>query len=351
MFLKIYRALKDERLAGKQKQKELEKEGAKGTSEWSHAHVENEGGKIMINGTFGKTGSIYSILFAPEMLIQTTVTGQLALLMLIEWLEIQGIEVISANTDGLIIFCLRSKIPILDNIIKYWEKLTGLEMESGELSAIYSRDVNNYFAVKTSGEVKRKGEYSTAGLIEKKNPDVEICADAVAEFLSKGTSFVYTVAACRDIRKFVKIQKVAGGAVKLWGEGPRKNTLVREMEPVLIAQGWSKVGRKWARGDTLTDAATAYKSCFEPQRPEYLGKVVRWYYGTRASGPIIYNSNGNTVGMSYGAQPCMILPDELPADIDYGWYLDNCEKMLRDVGFSVSVGHIGADLHLPHREP
>ena len=43
-------------------------------------------------------------------------------------------------------------------------------METGEYQAIYSRDINNYFAVKADGSVKRKGEYSTAGLVEKKNP-------------------------------------------------------------------------------------------------------------------------------------------------------------------------------------
>ena len=104
------------------------------------------------------------------------------------------------------------------------------------------------------------------------------------------------------------------------------------MEPVLIANGWVKQGRKWTRGEILTDAATAYRSCFEPQRPEYLGKVVRFYYGTHSPGPIIYNTNGNTVSLSYGAQPLMILGD-FPEDIDYRWYLESAEKMLRDVGY------------------
>jgi hypothetical protein len=29
----------------------------------------------------------------------------------------------------------------------------------------------------------------------------------------------------------------------------------------------------------------------------------------------------------------MILPDELPGDLDYRWYLESAEKMLRDVGY------------------
>jgi hypothetical protein len=29
----------------------------------------------------------------------------------------------------------------------------------------------------------------------------------------------------------------------------------------------------------------------------------------------------------------MTLPDEFPLDIDYAWYVDKAESMLRDVGY------------------
>lgn len=341
-FLQEYAAIKDERLAAKKLEKELYKSGLKGSPEWTKAHIENEGGKIMINGTFGKTGSPYSVLFAPEMLIQTTITGQLSLLMLIEWHELNGISVVSANTDGIVINCPRSKLADSEWLIKEWERRTGLEMEATEYAALYSRDVNNYFAVKSDGEVKRKGQYSKAGLVEKKNPDAEICSDAVAEYLSKGTPLFSTIAMSRDIRKFVKIKNVTGGAVKLWGEGPREIS-VREIlaSGILERNGWSKSGRKWMRNGVspkfdpnaqLTNAREAYELCFEPQRPEYLGKVVRWYYSTRSPGPIVYKGSGNMVSLSYGAMPCMTLPESFPSDIDYAWYLQTAMDILKDLG-------------------
>lgn len=334
-FLKEYESIKDERLAAKALQGKLKKAGDTKSHEYAEARVGNEGGKIMINGTFGKTGSPYSVLFAPQMLIQTTVTGQLSLLMLIEWHELYGIPVISANTDGIVIDVPRDKLQVSEFLIAEWQRRTGLEMETDDYVALYARDVNNYFAIKTPDDVKRKGEYAKAGLAEKKNPDVEICADAVAEFLAKGVPLEYTIAACRDITKFVTIQRVNGGGVKMWGEGPRKGARVMDMVGVLQANGWSKEGRKWLGPDrnTLADAATAYQSCFAPQIPEYLGKVVRWYYSTQAPGPIVYASNGNTVSLSYGARPCMTLPDEFPGDVDYAWYIGKAEAMLRDVGY------------------
>lgn len=337
-FLQQFGGIVDERDTAKALEGKLKKLGIntknRDNAEGYKAYCDNEGGKIMSNGTFGKTGSPYSILFAPQMLIQTTVTGQLALLMLIEWHEHYGIAVVSANTDGIVIKCPRSMLATSDYLIKEWGKRTGLEMETSEYAAIYSRDINNYFAVKTDGEVKRKGEYSKAGLVEKKSPDVEICSDAVAEYLSKGTPILYTIAACRDIRKFVTVVKVTGGAVKLWGEGPKKEMKVVDMTSILLANGWTKCGRKWTRTgfEGLTDARSAYVTCFPPQRPEYLGKVIRWYYSTQAPGSIVYHTNGNQVSLSYGAKPCMTLPDEFPADIDYDWYLQNCESILRDLG-------------------
>lgn len=336
-FVDEYAEIKNERIVAKSLQAKLKKAGDTSSLEYENAKVDNEGGKIMINGTFGKTGSPYSVLFAPSMLIQTTVTGQLSLLMLIERHELNGIPVISANTDGVVIMCPRDKVQLSEAIIAQWQRETGLEMETVEYAGVYSRDVNNYFAVKTDGEVKRKGEYAKSGLDEKKNPDVEICSDAVAEFLAKGTSIISTICGSRDIRKFVTIQRVSGGGVKLWGEGPRKDTKVSDMLPTLLAKGWVKDGRKWTRNGSTMSARDAYTQCFAPQRPEYLGKVVRWYYSTQAPGPIVYSTNGNTVGLSYGAKPCMTLPDTFPDDIDYEWYVSKAQAILKDIGLVATV--------------
>lgn len=332
-FLQEYDAIKRERLECKAKLKTLPKDHP----DYAITEVGDEGGKIMINGTFGKTGSIYSVLFAPEMLIQTTVTGQLALLMLIEAHEINGIPVVSANTDGILIKCERVRVPVSQAIIGEWQRITGLEMETSQYNAIYSRDINNYIAIKGDGKHKRKGEYSQSGLKQKKNPDCEICTDAVTEYLAQGTPTLYTIAACQDIRKFVTVTKVAGGGTKMWGDGPRKGARVMDMTATLHAHGWYKHGRLWAQPGMrdAVPAVTAYAACFDPQRREYLGKVVRWYYGTRSPGPIVYESNGNTVGGSWGAQPCMVLPDTLPSDIDYAWYENRARGMLSDLGVTI----------------
>ena len=139
-FLKVYRSLVDRRIAAK-KAKNI---------------AISENLKVTINGTFGKTGSPFSVLYAPEMTIQITVGGQLYLLMLIEAMELAGIQVISANTDGVIMYVHKDQVQRYQQIIENWEKITNFTTEETKYEAIYSRDVNAYIAIKSADEVKGK---------------------------------------------------------------------------------------------------------------------------------------------------------------------------------------------------
>ena len=183
--------------------------------------------KVPINACFGKFGSKYSALYAPDLMINVTVTGQLSLLMLIEMLELNHIHVISANTDGIVTYYDRSLKDTKDAIIQKWSELTEYDMEITPYSILASRDVNNYVAVKTDGHCKGKGAY--ADLSEeyyhlRSNPDGAISYTAVRQFLIDNTPIEETIRNCQDIRQFVTIRTVNGGAVydgKLIGKSIR----------------------------------------------------------------------------------------------------------------------------------
>jgi hypothetical protein len=237
--------------------------------------------KIVINGSFGKLGSMYSALYAPELMIQTTITGQLCLLMLIEWTESVGARVVSANTDGIVVLCDKAREKWLEEAMFDWMLTTSFELERSDYRAIHSRDVNNYMAVKPDGKVKRKGVYAEPVL--SKNPDFTIVTDAVATFLSKGTPVEDTIRGSTDVKGFVTVRQVTGGGV-------------------------------W--------------------RGEYLGKAVRFYYSNTV-GPdecISYAKNSNKVPRSDGAKPMMELPDALPGDVDYVRYIEMAHDALKDMG-------------------
>lgn len=251
-----------------------------------------EGLKISSNGTFGKLGSRYSVLYAPHLLTTVTITGQLVLLMLIERAEQAGISVVSANTDGVVFRVRRDREAELFAITRQWEADTDFELEDTPYQSLYSQSVNTYIAIKPDGSTKRKGvlanprgEGDMRGQLMK-NPQMAVCSDAVVEYLLHGTPLAETIRACGDVRDFLTVVKVQGGAA-------------------------------W--------------------RGEYLGKVVRYIWSTDGE-EILYKvahattGNFKRVSKSEGCRPVMELPDALPDDLDYDRYIAAAEEILHDIG-------------------
>lgn len=278
--------------------------------------------KIVLNGTFGKLGSKWSVLYSPNLLIQVTVTGQLALLMLIERMEAAGIRVISANTDGVVQLLPEHLEPVRQAIVRQWERDTGLETEDTQYRGLFSRDVNNYVALKVGGGVKTKGIFADAGV--QKNPDYPILSRAVCDLLDKGTPIAQTIVSCRDIRQFLTVQRVTGGAQVPTGGMWLDNW------------SWNKTDGVWEQWHGQRRLREKRKSRPKPvyvtAQAQYLGKVVRWYRSTRGYSHIEYVKNGNKVGSSDNAMPLMDLPDEFPDDVDHAWYIAEADKMLHEIG-------------------
>lgn len=270
IFRPIYSGIVDERLAEKIK----DKKGAAA-----------EGLKIVVNGSFGKTMDPWSCLYCPQLGMQTTLSGQLALFMGIEMLAQAGFQVINANTDGIVVRALKSREDELKAVMKAWEKATSLEMETTDYSVYASRDVNNYVAVMLDGKTKTKGVFGEITL--KKNPANAICGKAVSEFLAKGTSIEQTIRECSDINQFVTVRDVRGGCAKVY-----------------------------------------------PERTEYLGKVARWYYANGETGEIVTAAKGHTVPRSEGAKPIMRYTGVFPEDLNYQWYIQEAIDNLTQMGIS-----------------
>jgi DNA polymerase elongation subunit (family B) len=108
--------------------------------------------KILSNGSFGKFGNKYSILYSPQLVTQTTVSGQLFLLMLIEDFELNKFSVISANTDGIVINVPTNRDGEFKRISNLWEKSLGFELEETIFKSLHQRDINNFIGIKMNNE-------------------------------------------------------------------------------------------------------------------------------------------------------------------------------------------------------
>lgn len=270
-FLEVYKGLVERRLQAKKNKDQAADKGL----------------KVAINGTFGKLNSMWSPLYGPDVFLQVVLTGQLSLLMFIDMLEGHGIKVISANTDGIVMLVPKHLEKEYENVVNMWENITGFKTEETRYASYFARDVNAYFAVKFDGSIKIKGPYSEIGSATgtqlDNNPASLICSDAVKELLSKNKPIEETILNCKDVRRFLTVRNVKGGAHK---------------------DGY------------------------------YLGKVIRWYYAKNMPGTINYILTGNKVPDTDGAKPCMDLPIEFPLDIDYNWYINKTNKILEEIGYN-----------------
>lgn len=326
-FLTVYRSIFERRIRAK---KEKNK-------------VVDASLKLVLNSSFGQFGNRYSMLYSPHLMIQVTVTGQLALLMLIERLNQYDIECVSANTDGIVLHFQEDDLDEVRRHIKWWESETGFLMEETPYKSLHSRDVNSYISVKVGGGVKGKGEYADVSIA--KNPSNPIINTAVKVFLERGTPLGQTITDCEDIRQFLTVQRVTGGAIKVTKTNYDESLTPGKKRDFLLANGWhvvepgpiAKLRLAPMVGEPGRTVEAAYREHCGEDEFEYLGKVVRFYIGRGVEGALHYrkrNASGarNKVPASDGAVPCMDLPDTLPRDIDYDFYIREAERQLKLIG-------------------
>jgi hypothetical protein len=251
--------------------------------------------KIAINGSFGKLGSRYSVFYSPELLIQVTLTGQLTLLMLVEMLEWSGIEVVSGNTDGILIKCPQERENAYLSVVKDWEYITSFQTEESVYRSVHARDVNNYIAIGIDGSIKAKGAYTNDLSFKDRNrealmtnPNASIVSEAVMLLLRDNIPVEKTIKDCRDLTKFLLVRRATGGGMK--------------------------------------DGV-------------YLGKICRWYIRENDFG-CIQTVKPNKAGInamvseSDGAQPVQTLTDSFPTDLNYAWYINKAKETLVDLGLN-----------------
>lgn len=116
--------------------------------------------KIVINSIYGLLGSDYYWLKDTKALLKTTISGQLWLAKFCEDLLLNGIEVISLNTDGILCNVKKDQLDLYYKICNNISEQVNIEVEFTDYKQYIRRDVNNYLSI-TSKETKQKGKYFT----------------------------------------------------------------------------------------------------------------------------------------------------------------------------------------------
>ena len=196
--------------------------------------------KLAVNSVYGKSSDMQSWIYDRQLTMFTTITGELSLMMLIEAYEMQGLHVISANTDGVTIMIHKDDVDKMHQINKWWMDLTQYELERTDYSKIIFSTVNDYLAIKTDGEIKKKGDFLTDFELHK-NKSNRIVSIALEHYYVNNIPVETTIKNHTNIFDFAIRQKASKN---FHYEGHNKTTGHKNVYNKLIRYYVSNTGEK-----------------------------------------------------------------------------------------------------------
>jgi len=250
------------------------------------------GYKLCNNKAYGCMKDKYNALYDPLMANNICVTGQLALLLLIEMLE--GVcQLIQSNTDGLIVkLASLDDYERIDDICFEWEQLTGVSLAFDPIiTKIYQKDVNNYLFINEDGEVEAKGAYVKK--LSSLDNDLPIVNKALREYMINGTPVEETINNCDELIQFQKIVKLSSKYDYVEWYGQKHTNKCYRVFATTVRKYGSIMKVKVKKGNAEKFANT----------PQYC-----------------YVDNGDITGK------------KIPNHLDRQWYIDLAHERLRQFG-------------------
>jgi hypothetical protein len=169
--------------------------------------------KLSLNGGgFGKLNEGTNWQYDPFCAFSCTIGNQFEILMLCETMELNGIHVVSANTDGIVCLFDRLLLPTYYRLCSEWEIKVGNnqmgKLEYTPYAKMYQSSVNDYLAIKIDPKekdfkklVKKKGDFMTDYEINK-NKSRRIIPLAIENYFLKGIPVEKTIMTNRNIFNF-----------------------------------------------------------------------------------------------------------------------------------------------------
>lgn len=270
----------------------------------------NEGLKLALNGSYGKSNEKTSFFYDPKFTMSITINGQLMLAMLAERLADAGFKILMINTDGLECIVPRKEEERYNQICKEWEKETKLSLEFVDYKQMIIRDVNNYIAIDSKDNVKYKGCFEIIKEYHK-DPSFPIVPIALSEY------FVYG----RPIEDTIK----NGGKYRVFEEGK----LVDKEIDILDYAGRAKF-----KSDSHGEMRRIEFSNRGPQLVVDKQQKTTRYLVTKDGNTFvkIFNDGRESfINKGYKCTEFNNLVDNAETDydynLDYDFYIDECYKI------------------------
>ena len=272
-----------------------------------HNKLAAEALKIVINAIYGKFGFEMFFLFDRFAQMQVTINGQLMVMMVVEALELDGIHVVSANTDGIIVKLLKDKEEDFKRITDDWCAQNKLGADSERYKLFVTRDINNYFDIQSNDKVEYKGGLDPKQYLKdlKKGYDMPIVAKAVFEYFAHDIPVMETLRNHKDILDFCKTQNV----------GKQFEVVYQKVENGKVIDVHSQ-------------------------------RHVRFYVSTKGVIIMKENVNSNQRSVLASGKPVIILnklddKDISLRNIDYKYYYEEAYKIINPIKLGISPNQKG----------
>lgn len=133
--------------------------------------------------------------------------------MLIEMMEMNGIQVVSGNTDGIVCMFPKEKEETYNRLCIEWENKVGNhdmgKLEYTDFKSLYQEGVNSYLGIKIDGSVKKKGRFVTEFELNK-NKSGRIVQIACEKYFAEGIDPEIFIKNHKNIFDFCIAKKAVG---------------------------------------------------------------------------------------------------------------------------------------------
>lgn len=284
--------------------------------------AENAAYKLALNGTYGASNSLYSPFYDPQFTMSITINGELLLSMLIEkLLNINNLQLLQVNTDGLMVRIEKKLLKELDKVCEEWQTMTKLDLEFEKYSKIYLRDTNNYILLSEDGKIKRKGVYDHE-LQWHQNFSALVVPKAVEKWFIEGVDIDQAIVNHEDKYDFFLRTKVPRKSSLYWGNKKMQNvtryyvsnegdSLMKIMPPI------PKVGYRYILDDDVQIVRTKVE----------IKKLERKGYKLMGEA-IIEKERYIGINVGWKTKTCNDIKT-FDNDINYHYYIEEAQKLIR----------------------
>lgn len=276
--------------------------------------VKNETYKLALNGATGNYQNQYSWLYDPIAVMKIRINGQLLLLMLTERLLKIGAHLKQLNTDG-ILYTIPKNVDY-QSVLKEWEKLTKLTLETEEFEAFYQFAINDYLAI-GKGYAQKKIEFANGKALNNKGEVYESLLQIENDYLKKKGLFIDKVSLGKGMQPMI-IPKAIN---EYFANGVSIENTVKNCKDINDFITYQKVGKEFS---------VEYNN-------KLISRINRYYVSTVA--PYLYKCKVDNNGKRYGfinlltASGVKVVNNleeikEFPSDINYRYYITEAKKII-----------------------